>query len=82
MINCIIFIPNFGLLIFCRIVQGICAGLYSSITPLIIKEVVPFEVSGTLGAFSEMFINIGIVIGFFLQFLIILGIAQNQGSID
>ena len=33
----LLLIPNQGILFFARFVQGICVGLYSALSPLIIK---------------------------------------------
>jgi facilitated trehalose transporter len=43
-----------------RVAQGMCAGCFSSVVPLIIKELAPFELSGFFGVFHQLFITIGI----------------------
>ena len=39
-----------------------CAGIFSAMVPLIIKETVPLELSGIFGAFNQIFICAGIVV--------------------
>jgi MFS family permease len=60
-------IPNFPLLVICRLIQGICAGLYTSIVPVTVKETVPYEVSGTFGAFLQLFTGVGAIISILIQ---------------
>jgi MFS family permease len=53
-----------------RVCQGICAGLFSAIVPLLIKETTPFELSGFFGTFQQLFITIGVFTSCFLSFLL------------
>ena len=46
-----------------RVGQGICAGIFSAIVPLLIKETAPFELLGVFGVFQQLFIVIGIFVG-------------------
>lgn len=63
-------IPNFPLLVVCRLIQGICAGLYTSIVPVMVKETVPYEVSGTFGAFLQLFTGVGAIVAILVQKII------------
>jgi SP family arabinose:H+ symporter-like MFS transporter len=58
------------MLLFIRIIQGICVGFYSAIIPVIIKEISPNEISGTLGALNQLFIAFGVFFSFFFKFIL------------
>ena len=49
-----------------RILQGFCIGLFSSITPIMIKEYSPVELSGEMGGLF----NISVAFGFFFPFFL------------
>lgn len=66
----LIYIPNFYAFLALRVVQGICVGAYSSIMPLIIKEISPLEISGMMGNFSQLNLTIGVLFGQFLSFIL------------
>lgn len=44
-----------------RFLEGICVGLYSSICPLFINELVPLELAGIMGTMNQIFIILGII---------------------
>lgn len=50
--------------------QGMFVGFYTAQISLIIYEIVPTEVSGSFGAFSQLFVNVGVFVSFLIQFLI------------
>lgn len=66
----LLFIQNAYILLIIRIIQGLCVGFYSSITPVIIKEISPNEISGTLGALNQFFIAFGVFFSFFFKFIL------------
>lgn len=66
----LIFIQNAYILFLVRIIQGICVGFYSAITPVIIKEISPNEISGTLGALNQFFIAFGVFFSFCFKFIL------------
>jgi MFS family permease len=78
--GCLIFLPNFYVLIFVRICQGLCVGFYSSLTPLIIKEISPNEISGTLGALNQFMIAFGVFFGCIFKLLLSLIFDNKDGS--
>lgn len=53
-----------------RLGQGMCAGIFSSIVPLIIKELAPFELSGLFGVFHQLFITVGIFLCCILTYIL------------
>lgn len=53
-----------------RFGQGMCAGIFSAVVPLIIKEIAPFELSGFFGVFQQLFITAGIFFGSILVFIL------------
>jgi MFS family permease len=55
----LIFIPTFYSLFVFRLCQGIAMGLYSSMVPIIIKELAPVEISGPLGSYTALSIAFG-----------------------
>lgn len=70
LIGCLIFFADLKLYMILRVCQGMCAGLFSAIVPLLIKETTPFELSGVFGAFQQLFITIGIFTACFLSFIL------------
>ena len=47
----LIYIQDPYALFFIRIGQGICVGIYSSVVPVIVMEMSPVEISGSLGSY-------------------------------
>ncbi len=45
-------------------------GFYSSITPLIIKELSPNEISGTLGSYMQLLVTAGVFFGCFFTYIL------------
>lgn len=45
-------------------------GCYSAITPVIIKELSPTEISGTLGAINQVFISSGVFFSFCFKYIL------------
>ena len=66
----LLYIENAYLLFLVRILQGICVGFYSAITPVIIKEISPNEISGTLGALNQFFIAFGVFFSFAFKYVL------------
>lgn len=66
----LLYIQNAYTLFLVRVIQGICVGCYSAITPVIIKELSPSEISGTLGAFNQVFISIGVFFSFCFKYVL------------
>lgn len=56
-------------LIFFRILQGVCVGALSSISPLIIKEISPLEISGIIGNLNQFSLVISIFFGELLSYI-------------
>lgn len=50
--------------------QGICVGAFSSISPLIIREICPRELSGMMGNFSQLNLTVGVFFGQFLSYVL------------
>jgi MFS family permease len=66
----LIFIPNFYTFLVFRGFQGICAGAFTSISPLIIKEITPLEVLGKMGSFSQLNLGFGVFFGQLLSYIL------------
>ena len=65
-----IYIPNFYSLLFFRFLQGFCVGAYSAVTPLIIKELAPTEISGTLGSYAQLLVCSGVFFGCIFKYIL------------
>ena len=63
-------IPNFGLLFFCRIMQGICIGIYSTAIPIILKELLPKEVEKKINFLTHLLCSLGAFSALLLQFFV------------
>ena len=70
MVGGLIFIENFYSLLIFRLLQGIAVGLYSSVTPIIIKELSPVEISGQLGSYTQLNIAFGMFFGCLFAYIL------------
>lgn len=61
-----IIVSDMRLLFIGRFLQGVCVGLFSTLTPLVIKEIIPVEVSGMLGSLYMTSIILGSLIAYIL----------------
>nr|XP_020830128.1 solute carrier family 2, facilitated glucose transporter member 5-like isoform X2 [Phascolarctos cinereus] len=52
---------SFELIIFSRIVVGICAGLSSNVVPMYLGELAPKNLRGAIGVVPQLFITVGIL---------------------
>lgn len=69
-VGCFIFIQRFPTLLFFRLCQGFCVGFYSAIVPLMIKELSPTEISGTLGSYAQLNICSGVFFGCIFAYIL------------
>ena len=53
-----------------RFIEGICAGYYSSVTPLYLREISPTEIAGVLGSFFVLFLRGGALVTFSICMLL------------
>ncbi|XP_048417586.1 solute carrier family 2, facilitated glucose transporter member 1a [Stegostoma tigrinum] len=53
---------SFEIIIFARIIIGICAGLSSNVVPMYLGELSPKNLRGAIGVMPQLFITIGIVV--------------------
>lgn len=60
--------PNVIILIIGRIIVGIAIGIASFIAPLYISEMSPPKIRGSLVSFNQLFITIGIVISYLVDY--------------
>ena len=60
----ILLVDNVYLFLVCRLFQGAFSGLFMSVCPIYIREVTPLEIQGSYGAFTQLFILVGIVYSF------------------
>ena len=64
------FFANFEVYMLIRVLQGGCAGIFSAMVPLLVKETAPFELLGVLGVCQQLFIVIGIFVACIFSFLL------------
>jgi MFS family permease len=69
-VGALIYIESFPVLVFMRLCQGFCVGFFSAIAPLIIKELSPTEISGTLGSYAQLNICLGVFIGCIFTYIL------------
>lgn len=69
-VGALIYIQYFPALVFFRICQGFCVGFFSAIAPLIIKELSPTEISGTLGSYAQLNICLGVFTGCIFTYIL------------
>ncbi|XP_043846551.1 solute carrier family 2, facilitated glucose transporter member 5-like isoform X2 [Dromiciops gliroides] len=53
---------SFEIIIFARIVVGICAGLSSNVVPMYLGELAPRNLRGAIGVVPQLFITVGILV--------------------
>jgi len=66
----LLYVQNFSFFVFARMFQGFCTGLLSSIAPLMMKELAPTEISGTLTSCHQIFITCGATFGFVFSLML------------
>ena len=66
----LIIVKSETLLFICRIFQGICVGCLNSIAPMIIIQLAPIEISGTLGSYYQFMATFGAFVAFVFQYLL------------
>ncbi|XP_054857586.1 solute carrier family 2, facilitated glucose transporter member 5-like [Eublepharis macularius] len=64
---------TFEVIIVCRIIIGICAGLSSNVVPMYLGEMSPKNLRGAAGVVPQLFITIGILVAQILGMRMILG---------
>lgn len=69
-VGALIYIENFYSLLFFRLCQGIFVGIYSSLASLIIKELSPTEISGTLGSYTQLNVCFGVFFGCIFSYIL------------
>lgn len=61
---------NIFLLTFTRLLQGFIIGINGIIVPTYIMSLSPTSISGRIGSFNQIFITIGIAVGYSMGYLI------------
>lgn len=69
-VGILVYIEYFPTLVFFRICQGFCVGFFSAIAPLMIKELSPTEISGTLGSYAQLNICLGVFVGCIFAYIL------------
>ncbi|CAI5530429.1 unnamed protein product, partial [Closterium sp. Naga37s-1] len=67
---CMALAPTYAILVTGRVITGVGVGFGLALPPLFISEISPPGQRGGLVSFGELFINIGIVVGFLTSFLL------------
>ncbi|XP_077167312.1 solute carrier family 2, facilitated glucose transporter member 5-like isoform X2 [Paroedura picta] len=68
---------TFEVIIVCRIIIGICAGLSSNVVPMYLGEMSPKNLRGAVGIVPQLFITIGILAAQILGMQMILGTPEG-----
>ncbi|XP_063173502.1 solute carrier family 2, facilitated glucose transporter member 5-like [Candoia aspera] len=68
---------TFEVIIICRIIIGICAGLSSNVVPMYLGEMSPKNLRGAVGVMPQLFITVGILVAQILGMRMILGSAKG-----
>jgi MFS family permease len=64
----LLFIRNVFTLMIFRVIQGMCVGVFSALAPLVVKEISPIEISGTLGTAVQLNISFGVLFAYVLNY--------------
>lgn len=79
-VGLLIYIKYFPTLVFFRICQGFCVGFFSAIAPLIVKELSPNEISGTLGSYTQLNVCLGVFTGCIFAYILKKATGDNSGE--
>jgi MFS family permease len=79
-VGLLIYIKYFPTLVFFRLCQGFCVGFFSAIAPLMVKELSPNEISGTLGSYAQLNICLGVFTGCILAYILKKITGDNTGE--
>lgn len=60
-------IPNIGLLMALRILQGFVVGVFMAVVPMYVNELVPIDLHGSEGVISQILIVVGVVIDYIFK---------------
>ena len=71
---------NFTQLVIYRIIGGVGIGIVSIVSPIYISEVSPARVRGTMVSFYQLFITIGFLLAYLVNFFILKGAALDSGD--
>ena len=71
---------NFGQLVVFRIIGGVGIGIVSIVSPIYISEVSPARVRGTMVSFYQLFITIGFLLAYLVNYLILKGAALDSAA--
>lgn len=66
----LLYITEMESFIIMRIIQGACIGMYTAIIPMTISEISPIEISGTTGAFTQIFCSIGTTSAYLFYYIL------------
>ena len=66
-----VYIPNFYTLVLSRLVLGLCVGAATSLPTIIIKEIAPVEISGSLGSLVQTSIVFAMSACYFMVYVLI-----------
>ena len=71
---------DFTQLVIYRIIGGVGIGIVSIVSPIYISEVAPAHVRGTMVSFYQLFITIGFLLAYLVNFLILRGAALDSSA--
>ena len=71
---------DFAQLVIYRIVGGVGIGIVSIVSPIYISEVAPAHVRGTMVSFYQLFITIGFLLAYLVNYLILKGAALDSAD--
>lgn len=72
----LLYITKMESFIIMRIIQGACIGMYTSTVPMYISEISPIEISGTTGAFTQIFSSIGTTSAYLFYYILSISLSQ------
>lgn len=70
MVGGLIYYELFPALLAFRLCQGLCVGFFSALAPLMINELSPIEISGTMGTYAQLNVVLGVTTGCFVPYML------------
>ena len=72
--------PDFTSLVVFRMIGGFGIGIVSIVSPIYISEIAPARVRGTMVSFYQLFITIGFLLAYLVNYLILKGAVQDSAD--
>lgn len=74
----LLYIQHVESFIIMRLIQGACIGMYTSIIPMVIAEISPLEITGSTGAFTQIFCSVGTTLAYLFYYILSVALSEER----